>query len=81
MSAGPSLRKQILLGLGSALLNPKRVVLPGANAGVAWAARHAASAGDLRRLMVMVVLVWDFALVSLMGLPAVQRKAQLLRSG
>lgn len=24
--------------------------------------------------MVMVVLVWDFALVSLMGLPAVQRK-------
>lgn len=46
----PSLRKQILLGLGSALLNPKNALFYGANDSVTRAGRHTASAGDLRRL-------------------------------
>ena len=70
----PSLRKQILLGLGSALLNPKKALL--------YLALMTALLGpDVTLLqqstcgvwMVMVVLVWDLALVSLMGLPVVQR--------
>ncbi|HDR2845481.1 TPA: LysE family translocator [Enterobacter sichuanensis] len=71
----PSLRKQILLGLGSALLNPK-------NALFYLALMTALLGPDVTLLqqsacglwMVMVVLVWDLALVSLMGLPAVQQR-------
>ena len=70
----PSLRKQILLGLGSALLNPKTrcsTALMTALLGPHVTLLQQATCGVW---MVMVVLVWDFALVSLMGLPAVQRK-------
>ena len=71
----PSLRKQILLGLGSALLNPK-------NALFYLALMTALLGPDVTLLqqaicgvwMGMVVLVWDLALVSLMGLPAVQQR-------
>ena len=71
----PSLRKQVLLGLGSALLNPK-------NALFYLALMTALLGPDVTLLqqstcglwMVMVVLVWDLALVSLMGLPAVQQR-------
>lgn len=71
----PSLRKQILLGLGSALLNPK-------NALFYLALMTALLGPDVTLLqqstcglwMVLVVLVWDLALVSLMGLPAVQQR-------
>ncbi|MEG6016131.1 LysE family translocator [Enterobacter hormaechei] len=71
----PSLRKQILLGLGSALLNPKNALfylaLMTALLGPDVTLLQQATCGVW---MVMVVLVRDFALVSLMGLPAVQRK-------
>lgn len=71
----PSLRKQILLGLGSALLNPKNALfylaLMTALLGPDVTLLQQATCGVW---MVMVVLVWDLALVSLMGLPAVQRK-------
>ncbi|EPC3470516.1 TPA: LysE family transporter [Enterobacter asburiae] len=71
----PSLQKQILLGLGSALLNPK-------NALFYLALMTALLGPDVTLLqqsicgvwMVVVVLVWDLALVSLMGLSAVQQK-------
>jgi threonine/homoserine/homoserine lactone efflux protein len=71
----PSLRKQILLGLGSALLNPK-------NALFYLALMTALLGPDVTLLqqavsgvwMVMVVLVWDLVLVSLMVLPTVQQK-------
>lgn len=71
----PSLRKQILLGLGSALLNPK-------NALFYLALMTALLGPDVTLLqqavsgvwMVMVVLMWDLVLVSLMGLPTVQQK-------
>ena len=71
----PSLRKQILLGLGSALLNPK-------NALFYLALMTALLGPDVTLLqqstcglwMVLVVLAWDLALVSLMGLPAVQQR-------
>ncbi|HCT9381950.1 TPA: LysE family translocator, partial [Enterobacter hormaechei] len=71
----PSLRKQILLGLGSALLNPKNALfylaLMTALLGPDVTLLQQATCGVW---MVMMVLVWDLALVSLMGLPAVQRK-------
>lgn len=71
----PSLRKQILLGLGSALLNPKNALfylaLMTALLGPDVTLLQQATCGVW---MVMVVLVWDLALISLMGLPAVQRK-------
>ena len=76
----PSLRKQILLGLGSALLNPKTrcsTALMTALLGPHVTLLQQATCGVW---MVMVVLVWDFALVSLMGLPAVQRSSAV-RSG
>ena len=71
----PPLRKQILLGLGSALLNPK-------NALFYLALMTALLGPDVTLLqqstcglwMVLVVLAWDLALVSLMGLPALQQK-------
>ncbi|KLP56887.1 threonine transporter RhtB [Enterobacter genomosp. O] len=71
----PSLRKQILLGLGSALLNPK-------NALFYLALMTALLGPDVTLLqqttcgiwMVMVVLVWDLAVVSLTGLPVIQQK-------
>ena len=71
----PSLIKQILLGLGSALLNPK-------NALFYLALMTAVLGPDVTLLqqatcgvwMVMVVLAWDLALVSMMGLSAVQQK-------
>lgn len=71
----PSLRKQFLLGLGSALLNPKNALF--------YLALMAALLGpDVTLLqqsvsgvwMVMVVLVWDLAVVSLIGQPAVQQR-------
>lgn len=71
----PSLRKQFLLGLGSALLNPK-------NALFYLALMTALLGPDVTLLqqsvsgvwMVMVVLMWDVAVVSLIGLPAVQQR-------
>jgi threonine/homoserine/homoserine lactone efflux protein len=70
-----SLRKQILLGLGSALLNPKNALfylaLMTALLGPDVTLLQQATCGVW---MVMVVLAWDLALVSLMGLSAVQQK-------
>lgn len=69
------MRKQILLGLGSALLNPKNALfylaLMTALLGPDVTLLQQATCGVW---MVMVVLVWDLALVSLMGLRAVQQK-------
>ncbi|MGS2874694.1 LysE family translocator [Enterobacter huaxiensis] len=71
----PSLRKQILLGLGSALLNPKNALfylaLMTALLGPNVTLLQQAVSGVW---MVMVVLVWDLVLVLLMGLSAVQQK-------
>lgn len=71
----PSVSKQILLGLGSALLNPK-------NALFYLSLMTSLLGPDVTLLqksvsgiwMVMAVLVWDLAVVSLIGLPAVQHK-------
>ena len=71
----PGIGKQFLLGLGSALLNPK-------NALFYLALMTALLGPDVTLLqqsvsgiwMVMVVLLWDVALVSLIGLPALQRR-------
>jgi threonine/homoserine/homoserine lactone efflux protein len=67
------LRKQILLGLGSALLNPKNALfylaLMTALLGPDVTLLQQATCGVW---MVMVVLVWDLALVSLVA--AVQQK-------
>ncbi|OQD49282.1 threonine transporter RhtB [Enterobacter cancerogenus] len=71
----PSLRKQILLGLGSALLNPKNALfylaLMTALLGPDVTLLQQATCGVW---MVMVVLAWDLALVTLMGLSAIQQK-------
>ena len=71
----PSWRRQLLLGLGSAVLNPK-------NALFYLALMTALLGPDVMLLqqsvsgiwMVMVVLVWDLAVVSLITLPAVQQR-------
>lgn len=71
----PSWRKQCLLGLASALLNPK-------NALFYLALMTALLGPDVTLLqqsvsgiwMVLVVLLWDLALVALIGLPAVQQR-------
>ena len=71
----PGAGKQLLLGLGSALLNPK-------NALFYLALMTALLGPDVTLLqhfvcgvwMVGVVLVWDLAVVALIGLPAVQRR-------
>lgn len=71
----PSWRKQLLLGLGSAALNPK-------NALFYLALMTALLGPDVTLLqqsvsgiwMVLVVLLWDLAVVSLIGLPAVQQR-------
>lgn len=71
----PSIGKQCLLGLGSALLNPK-------NALFYLALMTALLGPDVTLLqqsasgvwMVMVVLLWDLTVVSLIGLPAVQNR-------
>lgn len=71
----PSWRKQGLLGLGSALLNPK-------NALFYLALMTALLGPDVTLLqqsvsgiwMVLVVLLWDLALVTLIGLPTVQQR-------
>ncbi len=71
----PSIGKQCLLGLGSALLNPKNALF--------YPALMTALLGpDVTLLqqsasgvwMVMVVLLWDLTVVSLIGLPAVQNR-------
>ncbi|HGU9819248.1 TPA: LysE family translocator [Enterobacter chuandaensis] len=71
----PSLMKQILLGLGSALLNPKNALfylaLMTALLGPDVTLLQQATCGVW---MVMVVLAWDLALVTLMGLSAIQQK-------
>jgi len=74
-SACPSWRRQLLLGLGSALLNPK-------NALFYLALMTALLGPDVTLLqqsvsgiwMVTVVLAWDLAVVSLIARPAVQRR-------
>ncbi len=74
-SACPSWRRQLLLGLGSALLNPKNALF--------YLALMTALLGPHVTLlqqsvsgiwMVMVVLTWDLAVVSLIARPAVQRR-------
>ena len=74
----PSWRRQLLLGLGSALLNPKNalfylalmtallgpdVTLPQQSVSGIW--------------MVTVVLAWDLAMVSLIALPVVQARLSM----
>ncbi|ARD62629.1 threonine transporter RhtB [Kosakonia radicincitans DSM 16656] len=71
----PSLRKQCLLGLGSALLNPKNALfylaLMTALLGPEVTLLQQSASGIW---MVLVVLLWDLALVTLIGLPAVQQR-------
>lgn len=71
----PSWRKQCLLGLGSALLNPKNalfyLVLMTALLGPEVTLLQQSVSGIW---MVLVVLLWDLALVTLIGLPAVQQR-------
>ncbi|MCG5043875.1 LysE family translocator [Enterobacteriaceae bacterium 155047] len=70
----PSLSMQILIGLGSALLNPK-------NALFYLALMTSLLGPDVTLLqqsvsgiwMVLAVLAWDFTVVSLIGLPGVQQ--------
>ncbi|MGY5958595.1 LysE family translocator [Kosakonia sp. BK9b] len=71
----PTWRKQLLLGLGSALLNPKNALF--------YLALMAALLGPHVSLlqqavsgvwMTMVVLLWDLAVVLLIGLPVVQQR-------
>lgn len=71
----PSWRKQCLLGLGSALLNPKNALF--------YLALMTALLGPEVTLlqqsvsgiwMVLVVLLWDLALVTLIGLSTVQQR-------
>lgn len=71
----PSWRRQLLLGLGSAVLNPKNALF--------YLALMTALLGPNVTLlqqsvsgiwMVTVVLVWDLAVVSFIALPGVQRR-------
>ncbi|TLU67453.1 LysE family translocator [Enterobacter sp. MF024] len=71
----PGLRRQFLLGLGSAVLNPKNALF--------YLALMTALLGPNVTLlqqsvsglwMVTVVLVWDLAVVSVIALPAIQRR-------
>lgn len=71
----PGWRRQLLLGLGSAVLNPKNALF--------YLALMTALLGPNVTLlqqsvsgiwMVTVVLVWDLAVVSFIALPAVQRR-------
>lgn len=71
----PSWRRQLLLGLGSAVLNPKSALF--------YLALMTALLGPNVTLlqqsvsgiwMVTVVLVWDLAVVSFIALPGVQRR-------
>lgn len=71
----PGLRRQLLLGLGSAVLNPKNALF--------YLALMTALLGPNVTLlqqsvsgiwMVTVVLVWDLAVVSVIALPAIQRR-------
>ncbi|WP_285127442.1 LysE family translocator [Leclercia adecarboxylata] len=71
----PSWRRQLLLGLGSAMLNPKNALF--------YLALMTALLGPNVTLlqqsvsgiwMVTVVLVWDLAVVSFIALPGVQRR-------
>ncbi|MDU1059445.1 MAG: LysE family translocator [Leclercia adecarboxylata] len=71
----PSWRRQLLLGLGSAVLNPKNALF--------YLALMTALLGPNVTLlqqsisgiwMVTVVLVWDLAVVSFIALPGVQRQ-------
>ena len=71
----PSLRKQILLGLGSALLNPKNALF--------YLALMTALLGPSVTLlqqtmsgiwMTSVVLCWDLLIVMFIGLPQIQRR-------
>lgn len=74
-SASPGWRRQLLLGLGSAVLNPK-------NALFYLALMTALLGPDVTLLqqsvsgiwMVTVVLVWDLAVVIFIALPSVQRR-------
>ncbi|MDQ2129128.1 LysE family translocator [Leclercia adecarboxylata] len=74
-SASPGWRRQFLLGLGSAVLNPK-------NALFYLALMTALLGPDVTLLqqsvsgiwMVTVVLVWDLAVVMFIALPSVQRR-------
>ena len=71
----PGFGKQLLLGLGSSLLNPKNALfylaLMTALLGPDVTLLQQATCGVW---MVTVVLAWDLALVSLMGLSSVQQK-------
>ncbi|MEB6379741.1 LysE family translocator [Leclercia adecarboxylata] len=71
----PGLRRQLLLGLGSAVLNPKNALF--------YLALMTALLGPNVTLlqqsvsgiwMVTVVLMWDLAVVTFIALPAVQRR-------
>lgn len=71
----PTRRKQFLLGLGSALLNPKNALfylaLMTAMLGPATTPLQQFASGAW---MVLVVLAWDLLVVLLIGLPAVQQR-------
>ena len=71
----PSLRKQILLGLGSALLNPKNALfylaLMTSLLGPDVTLMQQAVSGVW---MISIVLLWDLLLVTMIALPAVQRR-------
>lgn len=74
-SARPSLSRQLLLGLGSSLLNPKNALfylaLMTALLGPDVTVAQQATCGVW---MTSVVLLWDLLLVMLIALPQVQRR-------
>ena len=74
-SARPGWRKQLLLGLGSALLNPKNALfylaLMTALLGTDVTVAQQAVCGVW---MTSVVLLWDLLIVTVIGLPAVRRR-------
>ncbi|WP_432701210.1 LysE family translocator [Kluyvera cryocrescens] len=78
-STSPSLGKQLLLGLGSSLLNPKNALfylaLMTALLGPNVTLTQQAACGIW---MTAVVLLWDLLLVMLIGLPQVQRRLKHL---
>ncbi|MER1977120.1 LysE family translocator [Pseudocitrobacter faecalis] len=74
-SARPSLSRQLLLGLGSSLLNPKNALfylaLMTALLGPGVTLAQQATCGVW---MTSVVLLWDLLLVMLIALPQIQRR-------
>lgn len=74
-SGAPSLKKQFMLGIGSALLNPKNALFYLALMTTLSGARVTLLQQTVAGIwMVAVVLLWDLLLVKIIGLQKVQRR-------